>query len=206
MTEQQSSWRVYVPGEEVVVFHKTREEWGELSNMAAGFPLVVAGSEWMTSEALYQACRFPHLPHVQMLIQEQSSPMAAKMKSKPFRPQSRPDWERVRVRVMRWVLRVKLAQNFDSFSAALQATGDRAIVERSHKDRYWGSVPDEEGNLCGQNVLGRLLMELRSELDSQPMHELLLVRKPEIEGLELFGRSVESVHADDQPDEPSKLF
>jgi len=51
-----------------VVFLKTREAFGGLSNMAAGFPLHVQGSRIYTSEALYQACRFPHLPEIQRLI------------------------------------------------------------------------------------------------------------------------------------------
>ena len=62
-----------------VVFRKTREEFGGLSNMASGFPLEINGLRVLTSEALYQACRFPHLPEVQKQILEQASPMAAKM-------------------------------------------------------------------------------------------------------------------------------
>ena len=48
-----------------VVFCKTNEEFGGLSNMAPGFTLRVNGIDILTSEALYQACRFPHLPDVQ---------------------------------------------------------------------------------------------------------------------------------------------
>ena len=64
-----------------VVFRKTDEPFGGLSNMASGFPLSLNGSRILTSEALYQACRFPHRPEVQRLIIEQKSPMTAKMKS-----------------------------------------------------------------------------------------------------------------------------
>ena len=53
--------RTYEP-EECVVFRKTAEAFGGLSNMAAGFPLKVNGVSVRTSEALYQACRFPHRP------------------------------------------------------------------------------------------------------------------------------------------------
>ena len=98
-----------------VVFLKTHEAFGGLSNMAGGFPLHVHGVRIHTSEALYQACRFPHMPEVQRLIIGQTSPMTAKMKSKPHRKDSRPDWDRVRVKVMRWCLRMKLAQNWEKF-------------------------------------------------------------------------------------------
>src|SRR5436309_5954032 len=90
---------------ECAVFSKTKEEFGGLSNMAGGYPLCVNGVRILTSEALYQACRFPHRPEVQRLIIAQKSPMTAKMKSKPHREDSRPDWDEVRVLIMRWCLR-----------------------------------------------------------------------------------------------------
>src|SRR5436190_807211 len=104
--------RTYVRGDSVV-FCKTTEAYGGLSNMAAGFPVCVNGVRIRTSEALYQACRFPHMPDVQRLIIDEASPMTAKMRSKPYRKDSRADWERVRVKVMRWCLRVKLSQNWN---------------------------------------------------------------------------------------------
>ena len=64
--------------------------------MASGFPIRINGVRVLTSEALYQACRFPHRPEVQRLIIEQTSPMTAKMKGKPYRDDSRPDWDSVR--------------------------------------------------------------------------------------------------------------
>ena len=85
-----------------IVFLKTKARYGGLSNMAGGFPLWINGIRILTSEALYQACRFPHRPDVQRLIIAQRSPMTAKMKGKPHRNDSRPDWSRVRVTVMRW--------------------------------------------------------------------------------------------------------
>src|SRR5215208_5832704 len=84
---------------ESIVFCKTKEEFGGLSNMAAGYPLTVNGVHIRTSEALYQACRFPLRPDVQRLIFEQRSPMTAKMKSKPYRNESRSDWDTVRVAI-----------------------------------------------------------------------------------------------------------
>jgi len=182
---------------EAVVFHKTKERWGELSNMASGFPLVVAGSVWPSSEALYQACRFPHLPDVQLAIAQQNSAMAAKMKSKPYRSESREDWPRIRVRIMRWVLRVKLAQHMSSFGGVLLATGDSSIVERSMKDRYWGAIESEGGTLEGENVLGRLLMELRDELRTRSCDELSIVAPPRVDHLLLLGRPVDVVRYDD---------
>ena len=136
--------------------------------MAGGFPLKVNGVDIRTSEALYQACRFPHNPEVQRLIIEQRSPMSAKMKSKPYRDNTRPDWHRVRVRIMRWCLRVKLAQNWEKFRDALLETGDLPIVEHSRRDDFWGAKPIDEQTLVGVNALGRLLMELRERIKQEP--------------------------------------
>lgn len=151
-----------------VSFRKTNEEFGGLSNMAPGFPIKINGVYIRTAEALYQACRFPHMPDVQRLIINEGSPMTAKMKSKPHRKDSRPDWDVVRVPVMKWCLRVKLAQNWATFGKLLLATGDRPIVEDSSKDDYWGAKLQDEDTLTGQNILGRLLMELREKLKADP--------------------------------------
>lgn len=177
---------------ESVVFLKTDEPFGGLSNMAGGYPIHVNGVRILTSEALYQACRFPHLPDVQKLIIGQISPMTAKMRSKPYRKDSRPDWDQVRVRIMRWGLRMKLANNWNAFSALLLKTGERPIVEESRKDDFWGAkVVDDGDTLVGMNVLGRLLMELREQVKQQGRDAALDIAPPDIPQFLLFGRAIE---------------
>ncbi|MCI5129125.1 MAG: NADAR family protein [Candidatus Electrothrix sp. AUS3] len=178
---------------DVVVFYKTKESFGGLSNMASGYPLLVNGVRILTSEALYQACRFPHLPDVQRKIIGQRSPMTAKMKSKPHRKESRPDWYSVRNNVMRWCLRVKLAQNHEEFGRLLLVTGDRAIVEQSRKDDYWGAKVVTDDILTGQNILGRLLMELRELLKNDTDCSLKIVRPLNISDFLLLGKPIETV-------------
>jgi len=58
-----------------VVFCKTKEAFGGLSNMAAGFALRYEGHDYKTSEHLYQCLRFPDYPDVQELIRSKGSPM-----------------------------------------------------------------------------------------------------------------------------------
>lgn len=180
---------------ECVVFRKTNERYGGLSNMAPGFPLKVNGIAILTSEALYQAFRFPHRPEVQKLIIAQSSPMTAKMKSKPYRSDSRPDWDNVRVAVMRWCLRVKLAQHWSKFGALLRETGERPIVEDSHKDDYWGAKAVDEFTLKGANVLGRLLMELRAQMLSPEGERLKQIQAPSVRNALLFGSPIMPLEA-----------
>lgn len=181
-----------------VVFFKVDEEFGPLSNMAGGYPLRVSGILVSSSEALYQACRFPQHPDWQQEIITQGSPMGAKMKAKKDRRRedhSRPDWAQVEVDIMRWVLRVKLAQHFGTIAGLLRATADRPIVEKSRNDRVWGAVEDKDGILRGRNQLGVLLVELRGVVESGTPELLKVVTPPAISDFRLLGKPIETVRA-----------
>jgi type I restriction enzyme S subunit len=178
MMEELQSSRSY-RRDECAIFLKTHERYGGLSNMAGGYPLSINGIRILTSEALYQACRFPHLPDVQKLIIGQASPMTAKMKSKPNQKDSRPDWNDVRVLIMRWCLRVKLAQHWEKFGDLLLSTGNQPIVEESYRDPFWGAKPVDGQTLVGMNVLGQLLTELREQLKCNA-DELRVIEPPDL--------------------------
>lgn len=185
-----------------VVFRKTNERHGGLSNMAGGYPIEVNGIRIRTSEALYQACRFPHIPDLQSQIIDERSPMAAKMRGKPFRASSRPDWDDIRVTLMRWSIRVKLLQNPDRFGAVLDDTGDLPIVEHSRRDRFWGAVALSDEELEGQNVLGRLLMELRDEVREVGISGMSPLPPVAIADFSLLGEPILAVEMK-QPSTPS---
>lgn len=183
---------------ESVVFCKTTEPFGGLSNMAAGFKLRINDVQILTTEALYQACRFPHNPSVQKEIIDQASPMAAKMKSKPHRHGTRTDWDTSRVSIMNWCLRLKLAFHWSLFGELLLSTGDKPIVEQSKKDAFWGAKTVGEHTLFGANVLGKLLMELRQELKADDPG-LLHVVPPQIPNFLLFGLPIGVIEANKRP-------
>ena len=164
--------------EECITFLKTNDPFGGLSNMAGGYSLLINNVRVLTSEALYQACRFPHMPEVQKLIVGQKSPMTAKMVGKPYRKDSRADWDDARIRIMYWCLRVKLAQNWEKFGDLLRATGNKPIVEVSRRDQFWGAKPVDAETLVGDNMLGRLLMKLRDTLNAPENNDLLIVNPP----------------------------
>ncbi|MGX9216935.1 NADAR family protein [Massilia varians] len=178
---------------ECVVFHTTNAPFGGLSNMASGYPVNVNGVAIKTVEALYQACRFPYRPDVQEYILAEASPMVAKRKTLPYRQETRQDWETVRHTVMRWSLRIKLAQNYVKFGELLIGTGDRPIVEQSSKDDFWGAFSKSDGTLVGQNVLGRLLMELRMYLLEDTNESLRVVHPPNLPDFLLLGKPVETI-------------
>lgn len=73
----------------------------------------------------------------------------------------RPDWEDVKLDVMRDIVFAKFFQN-PELASRLLATGDRELVEGNDwHDTFWG-VDLKTG--AGQNNLGKILMELREEL------------------------------------------
>lgn len=187
---KKSQTRTYDP-DASAVFRKTKERFGGLSNMAPGFSLNINGNLIRTSEALYQACRFPHMPDVQSLIIDEYSPMTAKMRSKPYRKESRSDWDSVRIKIMKWCLRVKLAQNEKKFRELLLSTRDKSIVEESRRDAFWGAKRNSDNLLIGTNVLGRLLMELREEIKSEDHNSQINVVPPQIPQFLLFRKKIE---------------
>lgn len=171
---------------ECISFRKTTEKYGGLSNMASGYPIVVNGIYIKSSEALYQAMRFPHLPKVQMIIINESSPMTAKMKSKKYRSQTREDWEQIKIAIMKWVLRVKLIQNKETFGRLLLETGSKNIIEESTKDNFWGAYFDGK-EYKGMNVLGRLLMELR---EMYKQYNFDYIEPLKLKDFKLFGKPI----------------
>lgn len=74
----------------------------------------------------------------------------------------RPDWNEVRVEEMRRVLRAKFQQNPD-LAHKLLATENELLVEINEwHDTFWGTCSG-----VGQNLLGRLLMDVRTEIRQQ---------------------------------------
>ena len=191
MVQSMMKFRTYYI-DECISFRKTDEEFGGLSNMAAGYSIVVNNISIRTSEALYQAMRFPDYPEIQKEIIEQKSPMAAKMISKKYRNQkTRTDWDQKRVAIMKWCIRVKLVQNLQTFGELLLSTGNKSIVEESRKDQFWGAKRIDDIALVGTNALGRLLMELR---EIHKNYNLEVVHPLNIDNFKLYGKAIEDVY------------
>lgn len=182
--------RIY-PIENSCIFKKNDGEYGGLSNMASIFPLEINGMKIKSSEALYQACKFPNNSDLQKKIITTNSPFTAKMYAKG--KDTRPDWFDIRIQVMRWCLRVKLAQNYHSFGKLLAMTKDNNIIEYSDRDTFWGAKKINEFELKGINALGRLLMELRQEVQTKNTDEILVVPPPLIINFKLLGENIGTV-------------
>ena len=182
--------RRYDP-EASAVFRRNQDKWGWLSNF---YPcrIEVNGLRTYHSEGLYQAARFPSRPDVQKMVCSQRNPMVSKRTAHDHVGLTRGDWQSTTIRTMRWVLRVKLAQNYEEFGGTLRETGDLSIVEYSVRDGFWGADYDG-GQLVGINALGRLLMELRAELVGPDSEQLRTAGAPRVPGLKINGRNVGTI-------------
>lgn len=114
-------------------------------------------------EMAYQAAKTTD-PAEQAWVLASPDPRTAKHRG--YKVRKRPGWERLRVKVMRSLLRAKFSR--PDLREALLATGDAGLVEgNTWGDRFWGQCPLG----VGENMLGRLLMELRDALRSGTISE-----------------------------------
>lgn len=95
------------------------------------------------------------------ILSAQSSHDAYKIAEK-WRDHRRSDWDAVKVDIMRRILRAK-AQQHEYVRRKLLETGDRELIENSWRDDFWGWGQNRDG----QNMLGKLWMEIRAELREQ---------------------------------------
>jgi ribA/ribD-fused uncharacterized protein len=129
-----------------------------LSNFSS-FALLWKGKRFDTSEAAYQFEKFPDHEDIQEKIWMAWSADESLRIATQHKEQRRPDWDAVKVDIMRDILRAKAAQH-DYVRRKLIATGDRELVENSWRDDFWGWGPNRDG----KNMLGKLWMEVRAEL------------------------------------------
>ena len=154
--------RIYQKSE-CVIFRKTTEKWGGLSNMAKDYPICVNGVDIQSSEILYQSLSFTHCPDIQRKILNERNPMYAKRLARKYILHTRDNWDVNRISIMKWCIAVKLCQNWEKFSKILFLTYPNYIVEYSEKDLFWGASYDQSDKnlLIGENILGRILMQMR---------------------------------------------
>jgi len=168
-----------------ITFKSTKAHHGALSNMASKYPIYINGTILRTTEALYQALRFPNHPEIQKEIIQYASPISAKKYGRTHINKTRRDWNNIRFKVMKFCIEIKLHQNYDKFSQMLLATKDLPIVEYTDKDKVWGATLEGD-YYVGTNALGRLLMELREKVKSDNFE----LNIPDIENFRFLNKNI----------------
>lgn len=129
-----------------------------LSNFSS-FRLHWQGEDFDTSEAAYHWEKFPDQSQVREAIKLARSAHDAYKMAEVNKLVRRPDWDQVKVGIMKEILRAKVDQH-EYVRRKLLDTGDRQLIEDSWRDDFWGWGADRGG----QNMLGKLWMEVRAEL------------------------------------------
>jgi ribA/ribD-fused uncharacterized protein len=131
-----------------------------LSNFSA-FELIWKGLVFPTSEHAYHFAKFDADIHAKREILYARSAHDAFKAAERHKHVRRADWDAVKVGIMRDILRAKVEQH-EYVRRKLLATGDRTLIEDSWRDDFWGWGPNRDG----QNMLGKLWMEIRDWLRS----------------------------------------
>lgn len=132
-----------------------------LSNFSAFRLRLLDGTVYPTSEHAYQCAKLEGTGNDSLLTSvrcAESAHLAFKI-AEEFKAYRRADWDAVKVDVMRDILRAKVDQHEYVHRKLLQ-TGNRELIENSWRDDYWGWGENRDG----QNMLGKLWMQIRAEL------------------------------------------
>jgi hypothetical protein len=144
----------------------TELPYGALSNYYRR-PLFYDGLRYPSAEHAYQAAK-ARRPDVRDWIAGAPTALLAAMAGDGL-PQEEvvPGWKAKHLALMRGLIRAKFTSH-DDLRALLLSTGDAVLIELAVEDsitnRFWSKVNGE-----GMNMLGVLLMELRSELRIMPI-------------------------------------
>ncbi len=163
----------YEPAE-CIVIRKGSDPFGELLNMTGGFPVVWDNRTWKSTEALYQAARFPDNFKLQEEIRHASNGFTAKLVAKAHANETRDGWieDKINVRAMLQCLGLKYTQH-EAIREVIARVAGRQIVEFSTRDDFWGAKPQPNGTLIGKNVLGQMWTGIARGIPMQPMESAL---------------------------------
>ncbi len=146
--------------DERVCFYE--QEFYMLSNFSA-FEVRIYNHAFKTSEHAYQWSKFvgTQWAGIQNQIEGATSAHDAFKLAEASAAYRRKDWDQQKAWIMTDILSAKVEQH-EYVRRKLLETGDRKLIEDSWRDDFWGWGPN--GN--GQNMLGRIWMQIRVKLRS----------------------------------------
>ena len=138
-------------------------------------PFYLAGKDYLSTEQymMYQkAITFRRYESSREIMRVQSAEEAMEIADKnhmPLKPSEIEIWDSISRAIVKRGVRAKFLQN-PEFISVLLATGNKVIAKCDEKDKIWGIGIDikdparlDADAWKGDNVLGRILMELRTE-------------------------------------------
>jgi len=150
-------------------FYRSSEKpYGALSNLYRR-PIDFEGRVYPTAEHAYQAGKARKDAVREWILNAPTPSLVAMAAHGLYTWDIVPNWSQIKFDRMRDVLRAKFGQH-DDLRVLLLSTGESRLVEAATVDnlvnRTWGEV-----NGKGRNMLGVLLMEVRTELRNLHAHQ-----------------------------------
>ncbi len=109
-------------------------------------------------------------------ILEESNPIKIKRYGRKVKNFDEVQWSKIRYDIMKKAVYEKFSQNKD-LKKILIDTNDKILVEASPFDKIWGIGMGEKNakithpdNWKGNNLLGKIIMEVREELKTYPIN------------------------------------
>lgn len=144
------------------VIRQFKDEYEKFSNF---YPCTVyfEGRHYPTVEHAYVASKTKD-EMFRIKISKLSAKQAGLAKRLGRKVKIRKDWELVKFSIMKRLLMQKFSQH--EFKKLLLSTGNKFIIEGNYwHDNIWGDCYCEKcKNITGRNMLGKMLMEIRSLL------------------------------------------
>lgn len=126
----------------------------------SSFQVSYKGKLYPTSEHAYNSAKFLETnPILAEKIRRCKSAHLAQKIARENKDKQNPNWENIKLSIMKEILICKVEQHEYVLKKLLQS-GKRFLFEDSWRDPYWGWGEDKKG----QNMLGKLWMEVRKEI------------------------------------------
>jgi hypothetical protein len=141
-----------------IKFYKINDPYGFMSNYKKA-RFFIYDRWWNWVEAPYQAKKTIVQSEYDMIWKAKSNNDSRLLGQKVT---MRPDWDEVKYSVMKECVMAKFLQHKDLRSQLID-TGYEELIEDSPTDYFWGCGKDG----TGKNMLGKVLMEVRDELQGE---------------------------------------
>jgi ribA/ribD-fused uncharacterized protein len=137
-----------------ILFYKIKDLGGFMSNFYPS-KMFIYGRWWKWVEAPYQSAKTVNLEEKELIWNAETARIARDLGQKVSMVH---DWDKIKREIMKECCMAKFLQNPDLRQQLIQ-TGKEELIEDTPHDSFWGNGADG----TGQNVLGKVLMEVRDE-------------------------------------------
>ena len=139
-----------------IKFFDSDQPYYFLTNFYEEAPIIIDGNKFKTAEHYYQWQKFSD-PIMQKRIINAPTARIATDLANQYHYLKVPNFDRITA--MKKAVKAKFEQH-PELASALKATGQRPLIEHNMHDSFWS----DGGDGSGFNMMGRILMEVRSEI------------------------------------------